>query len=81
MLREVPKLYAATPAAIRAAIVRAHADAAVLFVVGHNPGISEFGVELAGRQSHGYLPTAGFWRLPFDERGWQALLQENARAK
>ena len=73
LLHAVPELYAATPRAIRAAIVRDHANAAVLLIVGHNPGLSEFGSQLISRRSRDHLPTAGFWRLPFDASGWQAL--------
>ena len=73
-LAEVPALYAATPAAIRTAIAQGHGGADVLLVVGHNPGISEIGGELAGHHSHGHLPTAGYWRLSFDAGGWQALI-------
>ena len=69
----VPALYAATPAAIRAAIARSHGHARVLLVVGHNPGISELGCELAGAGSHAQLPTAGFWRRALDAHAWQAL--------
>ena len=79
-LAEVPALYAATPAAIRTAIAQGHGGADVLLVVGHNPGISEIGSELAGRQSHGHLPTAGFWRLSFDASGWQALIGRGGSA-
>lgn len=74
-LAAVPELYAASPRAIRKAIVKCHADAATLLVVGHNPGISEFGQELASALSHQQLPTAGFWRLPFSADGWQRLLR------
>ena len=69
----VPALYAATPAAIRAAIARDHGNARVLLVVGHNPGISELGCELGGLGSHAQLPTAGFWRRALDAHAWQAL--------
>ena len=69
----VPALYAATPAAIRTAIARDHGGAGVLLVVGHNPGISELGCELAGLGSHAQLPTAGFWRRSLDPHAWQAL--------
>ena len=72
-LEAVPELYTASPQAIRQAIVRFHGDAQVLMVVGHNPGISELGRELASGLAHDHLPTAGFWRLPFDTDRWQLL--------
>jgi phosphohistidine phosphatase len=69
----MPSLYAATPDTIRDAIVREHGGARLLLVVGHNPGISEFGAEWSGKR--GQLPTAGFWRHSFDDEQWQALLR------
>ena len=79
-LVEVPALYAATPDAIRTAIAQGHGGADVLLVVGHNPGISEIGGELAGHPSHGHLPTSGFWRLSFDAGAWQALIGRGGSA-
>jgi phosphohistidine phosphatase len=72
----VPALYAATPAAIRIAVSRNHDGACVLLLVGHNPGISEFGCELAGLGSHAQLPTAGFWRRSLGTQAWQALTND-----
>ena len=72
-LQQVPELYLATPATVRAAIARWHGDARTLLIVGHNPSLSEFGGELAGRLAHTHLPTAGFWRLRLDDDAWQAL--------
>ena len=69
----VPALYAATVAAIRSAVGRDHGGVRVLLVVGHNPGISELGCELAGPGSHVQLPTAGFWQRSLDAQAWQVL--------
>jgi phosphohistidine phosphatase SixA len=71
-------LYAASRRAIRATIERLHADASILLVVGHNPGISDFGAELASDLAHEQLSTAGFWRLPFDAGAWQQLTRRTA---
>ena len=80
VLEAVPELYAAVTQTLREVIVRCHAGATVLMVVGHNPGVSEFGRELAGSLSVDYLATAGFWRVPFDGGGWQQLTRrEGAR--
>jgi len=65
VLAAVPELYSASPPTIREAITRHHGAASVLMVIGHNPGISDFGRELGGGPSRDQLPTAGFWRLPF----------------
>ena len=72
-LQSVPELYGASPHAIRQAIERFHGEARTLMVIGHNPGITDFGRELAPGRSHDLLPTAAFWRLPFDAAGWHDL--------
>ena len=74
-LQEVPELYLATPATVRAAIAHWHVNAHTLLIVGHNPSLSELGGELAGRSAHSHLPTAGFWRLRLADDAWQALTQ------
>ncbi len=74
----VPELYAATPPAIRASIAREHGGARVLLVVGHNPGISEFGAALARQRGH--LHTAGYWRHSLDAHGWRRLVGAHERA-
>jgi phosphohistidine phosphatase len=74
----VPSLYAANAAEIRAAIAREHGGARVLLVVGHNPGISDFGGELAQRGRH--LHTAGYARQALDDEDWQELLRRAGRA-
>lgn len=74
-LQEVPELYLATPATLRAAIARWHGGAYTLLVVGHNPGLSELGGQLDGKLSHSHLPTADFWRLRLDENAWRMLTQ------
>lgn len=72
-LVSIPGLYGASPNAIRQVIERFHGDARVLMVIGHNPGLSDFGRELGFRGSLDYLPTAAFWRLPFEVLSWQQL--------
>ena len=69
----VPELYLATPHRVRATIARWHGAARVILVIGHNPSISELGAELAPAHRRGHLPTAGYWRLPFDGDAWRAL--------
>jgi len=60
----------------RIAVGSGHGGARVLLVVGHNPGISELGCELAGLGSHARLPTASFRRRSLDAQSWQALADE-----
>jgi phosphohistidine phosphatase len=74
-LESVPELYAASSQAIRESIERFHGDARILMVIGHNPGISEIGRELASGPSHDHLRTAEFWRLPFDAASWRLLMR------
>jgi len=81
-LQALPDLYAAEPRAIRAGIQHHHAHATTLLVVGHNPGISDFGRELANGLVPAHLPTAGYWRLRFDAQDWRQWLRgEAARAQ
>jgi phosphohistidine phosphatase len=72
-LVSIPELYNASPLDIRQAIERFHGGAQGLMVIGHNPGLSDFGRELGGGLSHDHLPTSAFWRLPFDAGSWQHL--------
>jgi phosphohistidine phosphatase len=73
VLQSVPELYAASPQSIRRSIERYHGNAVTLMVIGHNPGLSEFGHQLDGGLSGHHLSTAAFWRLPFEAGGWQRL--------
>jgi phosphohistidine phosphatase SixA len=63
-LEPVPELYSASPPVIREVIGRHRGAAANVMVVGHNPGISDFGRELG--RSREQLATAAFWRLPLE---------------
>lgn len=81
---EVSELYLATPAALRVAAQRFVSEhhlksesseasfgvvrPGALLIIGHNPGLSEFGGELERNLRDQHLPTAGFWRVPFDVR-------------
>lgn len=77
-LQPVPEMYVASPHSLRESIARHHGGAQILLMIGHNPGISEFGGELGAARAQEPLPTAGFWRVPFDEHGWQRLLQRGS---
>jgi phosphohistidine phosphatase len=72
-LQSVPDLYEASVMAIRSTLERRHGGAGTLMIIGHNPGISDFGRELASDVVHGGLPPAGWWRLPFDAERWRLL--------
>ena len=73
-LQEMPELYLATPPALRAALRTCHGNASRVMMVGHNPGLSGWGAQLAARHGDKSLPTAGFWLIEFSGRQWQQLL-------
>ena len=62
-LQEVPELYLATPQALRAALRTWRGNAARVMIVGHNPGLSEWGAQLDARFAGQSLPTAGHWLI------------------
>ncbi len=72
-LVSIPELYGASPHVIRQVIAHFHGEARVLMLIGHNPGLSDFGRELGGGGSPDHLATAAFWRLPLDAPSWQRL--------
>ena len=77
-LHALEELYAANPNTIRAAIQRNHAEANTLLVVGHNPGISDFGGELIKGLSPEQLATAAYWRVPLGADGWGLVTRGKA---
>jgi phosphohistidine phosphatase len=74
VLQAVPELYLATPQALRAALRTWRGNAARVMIVGHNPGLSEWGGQLDTSHTDESLPTAGFWLIEFSGRQWQRLL-------
>ena len=71
---EVPELYLATPQALRGALQAHHGKVQRLMIVGHNPGLSEWGGQLAIRHALDSLPTAGYWLIDFAPALWQQLI-------
>jgi phosphohistidine phosphatase len=84
-LRVDPKLYLADAPALLRAIRAAPEQARTILVVGHNPGIAELALALAGagdaqdvaRLAHSF-PTASLALLAF-EREWSALRELDGR--
>jgi phosphohistidine phosphatase len=74
-LHEVPELYLATPPVLRGVAQARRGTADRLMIVGHNPGLSEWGAQLDARFSGKSLPTAGFWRIEYSKHQWQQLLE------
>ena len=70
-LQALPALYLATPDTLRAELKDHHGEAQRLLIVGHNPGLSEFGARLAARYAGQMLPTAAYWHITLDAADWQ----------
>ena len=60
-LQAVPELYLATPPALRSALRAWHGNAGKVMIVGHNPGLSEWGAQMDPGFAGHNLPTAGYW--------------------
>jgi phosphohistidine phosphatase len=71
---EVPELYLATPQALRAVLQAHHGKLQRLMIVGHNPGLSEWGAQLALSHASDSLPTAGYWLIDFAPAPWQQMV-------
>jgi phosphohistidine phosphatase len=72
------RLYDAGPAQLLTVIRGVEEGIRHLLLVGHNPGLQELALQLAGSGSEAdldrlrnNLPTAGFVRLAFDEARWR----------
>jgi len=70
-LQALPGLYLATPETLRSELKAHHGEAQRLLIVGHNPGLSEFGARLAARYAGQQLPTAAYWHITLDATDWQ----------
>jgi phosphohistidine phosphatase len=70
----VPELYLATTRALHEILRSHHGNVRRLMIIGHNPGLSEWGAQLAIEHTGESLPTAGFWRFEFSASTWQKLL-------
>ena len=60
-LQEVPELYLATPPTLCRVVRIWHGNVDRLMIVGHNPGLSEWGTQLDARFAGHNLPPAGYW--------------------
>ncbi len=74
-LLEVPELYLATTQALRKVLQAHQQQCARLMIVGHNPGLSDWGAGLATRHHGKSLPTAGYWLIEFTDSTWRKLLK------
>lgn len=74
-VRPEPKLYRASADRLLAVIAEAPATAEALLVVGHNPGLHDLSLRLAGSDSAsaalaGKLPTASLVEVALDIESW-----------
>lgn len=67
------RLYLASPRTLLAVVHELGGDAGHLVVVGHNPGITEFGDQLSAERSLDNMPTCAVYRLEFDIERWSEL--------
>ena len=67
------RLYLASPRAILDVIQELGDSSKHLMLVGHNPGISEFGDKLSGERTLDNMPTCAVYTLQFDIKNWSEL--------
>jgi phosphohistidine phosphatase len=67
------RLYLAGPKDILALIRDVGGTADRLWIVGHNPGISEFADQLSGERAIANMPTCGVVQMEFDIEHWRDL--------
>lgn len=69
------RLYLASPRAILDVIHELGATVRHLMLIGHNPGISEFGDEISGQRQLDHMPTCAVYTLQFDIAHWRELIR------
>lgn len=67
------RLYLATPKDILALICDVGGTANHLWIVGHNPGISEFADQLSSERRIDNMPTCAIVQMEFDIERWNEL--------
>ena len=67
------RLYLATPKAMLEVVRERGGNADHLMIVGHNPGITEFGDALSAERSLDNMPTCSAYTLRFSIRNWKEL--------
>ena len=69
-----PRIYAADPDTLLAAVRRIPDEVQTAIIVGHNPGFEELAAALAGKPDQGVrLPTSGLALLELDVERWDAV--------
>lgn len=68
------RLYLASARTLLEVIHELGGTARHLMVVGHNPGISEFGDDISGERKLDTMPTCAVYTLQFDIADWRELI-------
>lgn len=68
------RLYLAAPRVILEVIHELGGSSKHLMLVGHNPGISEFGEEISAERRLDNMPTCAVYTLEFDLKHWSELI-------
>lgn len=68
------RLYLASARALLCVIQELGGAAGHLMVVGHNPGISEFGDQIGAQRRLDHMPTCAVYTLRFDIQDWSELI-------
>ena len=77
-----PRLYAADPDTLLAAVRRIPDKVQTAIIVGHNPGFEELAAALAGQPEQGVrLPTAGLALLELDVERWDSVRAGTGRLR
>ncbi len=72
-------LYASSPATMQEHLFALDDSIDTVFLVAHNPGISEFATELAGGLIHTDMPTCGVAGFRIETERWAELPQAKKR--
>ena len=81
-----PALYHATLEGLEEIITEAPSDTKFLLIVGHNPGLAELAVALAGKgkkselaKMRSHFPTPSLALIDFDSESWTAIARGEGR--
>lgn len=68
------RLYLASPKVMLSVVHELGGDVRHLAIVGHNPGITEFGDQLSAERSLDNMPTCAIYRVEFEIERWSELV-------
>jgi phosphohistidine phosphatase len=71
------RLYLASPKVLLEVIRELGGTDSHLMIVGHNPGITEFGGRVSAERDLDNMPTCAIYTLEFDLENWSALAWES----